>query len=144
LTANQKTAGIPYADNDNRFLGATYEPTSHFRAARVVEFFEQQNLTPDLLHRNYREQVAYLRKRFLNLDFNPAVIRLKHEYPCEYNGGFVALESSRAGDLNRMLKERNVFTDFRNTTLRMGPAPYVNSMQIDYALDTLAESVRNL
>ncbi len=144
LTANQKTAEIPYADNDNRFLGATYEPTSHFRAARVVEFFEQQNLTPDLLHRNYREQVAYLRKRFLNLDFNPAVIRLKHEYPVEYNGGFVALESPKAGDLNRMLKEWNVYTDFRNTTLRMGPAPYVNSMQIDYALDALAVSVRNL
>jgi len=144
LTANQRSEKIPYANNDNRFLGATYEPTSHFRAARVVEFFEQQELTPGLLRQNYREQVAYLRKHFLDLDLDPKIIHLKHDYPVDHNGGFIALESPFAGELNKRLKERDIYTDFRDTTLRLGPAPYVSSTQIDYALDALRESVLNL
>ena len=144
LTANQESEKVPYSNNDNRFLGATFEPTSHFRAAKVVDFFEQQKLTPELLHQNYREQVAYLRKHFLDLDLDPKIIRLKHDYPIDHNGGFIALMSSFAGELNKRLKERDIYTDFRDTTLRLGPAPYVTSSQIDYALKVLSESVRNL
>jgi kynureninase len=59
--------------------------------------------------------------------------------PVDKLGGFLALESPRAGELRRALLARGVFTDHRDTTLRMGPAPYVSDRQIEAALSTLAE-----
>ena len=34
-----------------RFAGATYDPTSHYRAARVFDFFEEQGLDPERVAR---------------------------------------------------------------------------------------------
>ena len=43
-----------------RFAGATYDPTSHYRAARVFDFFAEQGLTPSALRENYLRQTTML------------------------------------------------------------------------------------
>lgn len=128
-------------DDDQRFGGATYDPVSQFRAARVVDFFRQQELTPSLLFETYRSQVGYLKECFLNLDLDPGLITLAHEYPVTANGGFLALQSPRAARLWEALKARGVFTDSRGHILRFGPAPYVTSAQIGEAMRLLRESI---
>ena len=43
-----------------RFAGATYDPTSHYRSARVFDFFQEQGLTPEALRENYLRQTTLL------------------------------------------------------------------------------------
>ena len=59
-------------------------------------------------------------------------------------GGFLALESPPAGELRRALLARGVYTDHRDTTLRMGPAPYLSDRQIEDAIGELGSAVRTL
>ena len=38
-------SGVQYSDGPARFAGATYDPTSHYRAVAVLDFFADQRLT---------------------------------------------------------------------------------------------------
>ncbi|HEX7034650.1 MAG TPA: hypothetical protein VF210_02690, partial [Pseudomonadales bacterium] len=46
LSSPPLSGPVPYGPGPARFAGATYDPTSHCRAAAVFDFFEQQGLTP--------------------------------------------------------------------------------------------------
>ena len=62
-------------------------------------------------------------------------------------GGFLALESPRAGALREALAERGVMADSRGRYLRLGPAPYLSDAQLREAVALLgdaAESVAKL
>jgi kynureninase len=124
----------------SRFAGATYDPTSHYRASEVLDFFAERGLTVDVLAESYRHQVALLAERFDALDLDPAIIDRDRSVPIERVGGFLALESPRAGELRRALFERGVYTDHRDTTLRLGPAPYLSDRQIGDAMEALREA----
>ncbi len=131
--------GVPYGEGAARWAGATYDPTSHYRAARVLAFFEEQRLAPPLLREVSQRQVGRLAARFDALDLDPALIRRDRSVPLPALGGFLALESPRAGALCAALRERGVRTDWRGGTLRLGPAPYLADAQLDEAIAHLAE-----
>ncbi len=132
---------VDYDEGNQRFATGTYDPASQFRAAKVVHFFEEQGLTPRLLRNQYRAQVGLLRKLFEEQHFDPEVIRLRHARPLEENGGFLALQSEKARDIRAKLLKRGVFTDARGEILRLGPAPYTTTTQIEQAMETLAECI---
>ena len=60
LAAEKTPGAVEYPRGGMRFAGATYDPTSHYRAARVFDFFEQQGLTPSALRENYLRQTTLL------------------------------------------------------------------------------------
>jgi len=128
---------VLYDADDALFMGATFDSASQFRAARVAEFFTEQGLTSDVLRAQYSAQVAYLRDAFLNSGISPADMRLKHTHPVDRNGGFLALESDKALFVWEELKKRDVYTDCRGTTLRLGPAPYTTTDQMDAMIGEL-------
>ena len=132
-----RSATVLYDADDSLFMGATFDSVSQFRAARVAEFFTEQGLTPDVLRAQYSAQVAYLREAFLNSGISPADMRLKHTHPVERNGGFLALESDQALSVWEELRKRDVYTDCRGTTLRLGPAPYTTTQQMDAVIGEL-------
>lgn len=135
---------IAYDDGNQRFASGTFDPASQFRAAKVVEFFEEQELTPEVLRKQYLAQVKLLRKLFLEQDFDPKIINLRHERPLEQNGGFLALQSPFARTFRAKLLKKDVFTDARGDILRMGPAPYITTQQIEQAISALAKVVRQI
>jgi hypothetical protein len=49
LADEHDPARVPYGRGAERFAGWTYDPTSHYRAARVFAFFAEQGLTPERL-----------------------------------------------------------------------------------------------
>jgi kynureninase len=59
-------------------------------------------------------------------------------------GGFLTLQSPRAGDIHKALLKKGVFTDYRGHVLRLGPAPYLSDRQIEEAMAILGECVRAL
>jgi kynureninase len=137
--SHRPAGAVPYGVGPSRWAGATYDPTSHYRAAHVFDFFEEQQLTPELLRRVSQHQVRHLAERFDALDLDPQIVSRDRDVPIKDIGGFLALRAPRAGELSRALRERGVWTDYRGDSLRFGPAPYLSDTQLEAAMTALAE-----
>jgi kynureninase len=122
LAAEKTPGAVEYPRGGMRFAGATYDPTSHYRAARVFDFFQEQGLTPEALRENYLRQTTLLAQG-LGVDGQ------REDY-----GGFVAVEVVDAEEVSRRLAEESVMTDSRGRHLRLGPAPYLTDDQLERAV----------
>jgi len=142
LTAKRHDT-VMYGQGPDRFAGSTYDPTSHYRAAAVFDFFQREGLTPALLRDVSQHQVGRLRERFDALDLDPAVVTRDH-VPLEQLAGFLALRTPRAAELCHGLRDRGVLTDSRGDALRFGPAPYLSDTQLDATMELLGEVVRGM
>ena len=140
--SDRTDGAVPYGDGPARWAGATYDPTSHYRAARVFDFFDAQRLTPELLREVSRHQVALLAHEFDVLDLDPARIGRDRSVPLEHRGGFLALATPHAAAISEGLRARGVWTDFRGDVLRMGPAPYLTDDQLRAAMAAVGEVAR--
>lgn len=130
---------VEYAPGAGAFGGATYDPTSHYRAARVFDFFVEQGLTPEFLREVSQHQVKRLAAKFDALGLPETILRRNREVSFAEIGGFLALESPRAQDLSRALLARGVTSDARAIYLRLGPAPFLSDDQLDAAMEILGE-----
>lgn len=135
---------VRYDRGDQRFAGATYDPTSHYRAAEVFAFLAEHELTPELLRQVSQHQIGLLARRFDESGLDRALIRRDQDTPIEQLGGFLALRSPQAESLHRLLLERGVLTDYRGERLRFGPAPYLSDAQLDETISLLAEAADGL
>ena len=62
---------VHYGAGAAAFAGATYDPTSHYRAAAVFAFHQEQGLTDRELRRINRQQVSLLKSAFEALNVDP-------------------------------------------------------------------------
>ena len=144
LAAGGAAGPVTYGPGAARFAGATFDPTSHYRAARVFDFFEELELTPELLRQVSQHQVGLLAGLCDALDTDPRLLTRDHAVTLPQLGGFLALQSPRAEELCRRLRNRGVAADFRADVLRLGPAPYLSDPQLRTAIDALGSVVREL
>lgn len=135
---------VEYGAGAAALAGATYDPTSHYRAARVFDFFAEQGLTPAFLREVSQHQVGLLARAFDDLGLPETVIRRDRSTPLEGLAGFLALDSPSALALCEKLLARGVLSDARGRSLRLGPAPYLCDEQLVRALSLLGEAVREL
>lgn len=142
LADARKPDEVVYACGSDRFAGATYDPTSHYRGAKVFRFFAEQGLTPAFLREVSQHQVGLLAEGFDALGLPEQVITRDRETPLDRIGGFLSLKCADAGALQAALAERGVKTDSRGAYLRFGPAPYLSDGQLESALRRLEEVVR--
>ena len=131
---------VAYGDGAAAFGGATYDATSHYRAAAVFEFHQQQGLTPETLHSTNRRQVALLKSSFEALDIAPSLAEVE-PMPDERRGGFLAIRAADAKGLVMRLRARGVHADVRGDLLRLGPAPYLRDDQVRDAVAALGEAL---
>ncbi|WP_408896116.1 hypothetical protein ACJ5H2_14490 [Nocardioides sp. R1-1] len=130
-----------FADESDPFAGATYDPTSHYRGARVMDFFAEQGLAPPRLRAISLHQRGLLAAAFDDLDLPEDVVTRDRETPPEGFGGFLALSTPYAAHLRAALAERGVHADSRGSWLRLGPAPYLSDAQLTAAVGLLGEAV---
>jgi kynureninase len=135
LHAAHEPGATEYPRGSMRFAGSTYDPTSHYRAARVLDFFEEQGLSPGRLRESYLRQTTLIAERFDALGLSD--VARDRETPLDRFGGFIALESDRAEELSRRLLDAGVVTDSRGRYLRLGPAPYHSDEQLEQAVEEL-------
>ena len=135
LHADHVPGATPYPRGSMRYAGSTYDPTSHYRAARVLDFFVEQALTPERLRACSLHQVGVLAGAFDRLDLTDVTRDL--ETPLSEFGGFIAFESERAEELSRRLLDAGVVTDSRGRYMRFGPAPYHSDEQLEAAIERL-------
>lgn len=140
--ADERVPGrVAYGTGPARFAGSTYDPTSAYRGAAVLDFFEAQGLDPHSLRSVSMHQVELLKRTFLELDLDPGEVCLESDVDPEARGGFLALRARNAGRLFERLLERGVRTDYRGDVLRFGPAPYLCDDQLIEAMAMLGEVV---
>lgn len=141
--ADERAPGeVRYGTGPARFAGSTYDPTSAYRGAAVLDFFDRHGLDPDFLREVSRHQVGILVDVFRDLDLDPNVVRLESDVDPELRGGFLALRARDAGRLFDALLGRGVRTDHRGAVLRFGPAPYLSDQQLVAAMSELGEVAR--
>jgi kynureninase len=132
---------VAYGRGGDRFAGATYDPTSHYRAATVFGFHQQLDLTPPRLREISRYQVGLLRRAFEDLDVNPAVARVE-QMPDDRRGGFLAIRTPRAAAVVAAVRGSGVFADARGDVLRLGPAPYLTDEQLREGIAAVGRQFR--
>ena len=132
---------VAYGRGSERFAGSTYDPTSHYRAARVFAFFEEQGLTPERLRSSYRRQVELLAAGVDAIGAPDTVITRDRTTPLDRYAGFLALHTPHAGALHQALADRGVLADSRGSWLRLGPAPYLSDEQLEAAIAALADAL---
>ena len=132
---------VAYGTGRAAFAGATYDPTSHYRAAAVFAFHREQGLTADVLHAINARQVRRLKSAFESLDVAPSIARVE-AMPDQHRGGFLAIRTADARAAAHRLRERGVFADARGDVLRLGPAPYLRDDQLTDAIPALGEVLR--
>ena len=136
-------ARVEYGEGADAFMGATYDPTAHYRAAAVFDFHVQQGLTPARLRTISQQQVGLLQREIEAMDAPASLVEVEPLAP-ERRAGFLAIRSPHAGELARALRARGVLTDFRGDVLRLGPAPYLADSQLCDAVAHLRECLAAL
>ncbi len=134
---------VYYGSGAEQLAGSTYDPTSHYRAAEVFDFFVTHGLTPEFLRAVSQHQVGFLAKGFDDLDLDPDLLDRDRPSLAEI-GGFLAIRSPHASTLQAGLAARGVSTDVRGEVLRLGPAPYLSDDQLAAALAALDEVARTI
>jgi kynureninase len=123
-----------YATGGDRFLGSTFDPTAYYRALRVMEWMDREGLTVPVLRAHSLAQTQHL------IDRAGALPIATPRDPAR-RGGFVAFTHPRAIELVRRLSDHGVRADARGPYLRLGPAPYTTTTELDRALAVLATLV---
>jgi kynureninase len=144
LEAAEHQGGVLYGKGAARFAGATYDPTSHYRAAEVFKFFKAQGLSPEFLRQVSQHQIGLLAREFDNIDTDPRLISRDRSIPLGALGGFLVLKSPLAAQICRLLGEHGVHADYRDAALRLGPAPYLSDEQLYRCMQILGEVVGSL
>ncbi|MFN7135765.1 MAG: kynureninase, partial [Myxococcales bacterium] len=100
IAAPRSAGEVRYGqDGATRFAGSTYDPASHYRARRVIRFFEEQTLTVEKLAAGYRRQTGRLLAALDGYE-----VRTPGEPSAR--GGFVAVAVANAEETVQRLRER--------------------------------------
>jgi kynureninase len=121
LSRSPAGSRVSYGPGPARFAGATYDFTSHYRAAAVFRFFEEQKLTPKKLRELNQHQIEILSGTPKN----------------DVIGGFVAIPTPRAAKIHQGLRRKGIWSDYRGDSLRLGPSPYISDGQLNEAVEVL-------
>jgi kynureninase len=130
-SGGRRGGAIGYGERGaDRFAGSTYDPSSHYRARAVIDFFAEHDLS---LSRLRALSLAQTERLIEGLDrFEVITPRAPGA-----RGGFVALRLAGASEIVAELRRRGVYADARGEVLRLGPAPYVTDDEIDRAVSEL-------
>ncbi len=112
-------AGVPFATDGSRFLGATFDVSGLYRFNAVQSWLANEGLTT----RSMLEHVRQIEQRFLDvLDGCRAPIGRDALVVSDGHGRgrFLCFRTERAGEITRELAARDVIVDHRGDRLRIG------------------------
>jgi len=139
MLADKNTGKTAYGQGHDLFAGSTYDPISHYRAAAVFQFFRKHGLSPEFLRKVSQHQTSLLAKTFLEADIPEHIISMDTGIKHEQRAGFLVLKTNHADWFCKQLHQEGVLTDYRGTSLRFGPAPYLSDNQLTYSMRILAD-----
>lgn len=135
---HDRTRPVGYSsDGASAFAGSTFDPASVYRAVAVTRFARAHGFEPAALRELSMRQTSRIANAAQRLGLAIASPLDAHQ-----RGGFLAIETDRAGQFVTDLRRQGIFVDARGTKLRLGPAPYVTDDEIDTAIEHVGRLVR--
>lgn len=131
-------AHVDYGDGAERFWGATFDPTALYRGLRVLEWMDAVGLDVATLRAQSTRQTSYLLDGYARRGLAARGLGVASPHAAAARGAFVSFSHPEAPALSRQLAARGVHTDARLSYLRLGPAPYTTTAELDAGLDALA------
>lgn len=137
---------VPYAQDGNRFFGATFDPSGLYRLEAVLAHWRELGVTVADLH----ARVMSLQDRFLEgvrrdsalLSTDdlliPARAQDAGDGEAPDRAHFLTFRRGDAQDLQRRLRALGVLTDVRGDRLRFGFGIYQTEADVDALLERLA------
>ena len=122
LSANQ-SCKVTYANNGNRFAGATFDPSGVYRLRSVLELFKNINLDTEKIHCYISELQDYFISLLQSEKHSLFSYNKLFYTPHKLHGHFLTfLFSSEdiAFSICKRLKSINIYTDCRGNRLRIG------------------------
>jgi kynureninase len=125
-------AGVTYARDGMRFMGATFDPSGLYRMRAVLDWLAGLKIDAALIHAH----VEALQARFMAALAETPCGPLAADYLVvplanPARGNFLAFEHPQADARYRRLHEAGIVTDVRGTRLRVGFGLYHNADDVD-------------
>lgn len=134
-----RSHAVGYGPGGMRFSGATFDPTSIYRAHAVLDHWDRFGLGPAELR---AISVAQTTRIIDRLDQHGLGAQIASARDPARRGGFVSVRTSHAEEHTRALRKKGVLVDSRGDLLRLGPAPYLTDGEIDRGVDLVAGALK--
>jgi selenocysteine lyase/cysteine desulfurase len=110
-------AGVPYADDGSRFLGATFDVSALYRFNAVQDWLAREGWSAQKMLAHVRG----IEEAFLDTSRAPDVSRATLVVPdAARRGRFLAFRTAQAGDIVERLAAQDIVADHRGDRLRIG------------------------
>ncbi len=128
-------AGVPYAADGWRFMGATFDPSGLYRLHAALNWAESVGATPAAIHSHaHALQARFMAGRPKGLDEAALVVPLAEPS----RGNFLTFELPDAEAWQTKLEAARIITDRRGSRLRFGFGLYHRAADVDALLERLA------
>lgn len=124
---------IQYADNAERFAGATYDPSGIYRMGAVLSWLASEKADPPWIH----DQAIRLQETFLDSVDLPWLLIPPSGAE---RGNFLTFQVEDAPNVYHLLHDRRVITDYRGDRLRIGFGIYQDRHDVE-ALSSLVSEI---
>lgn len=136
------SAGVAYAEDGSRFLGATFDPSGLHRLAAVFEWMADIGLSVEAIHAH----VLTLQARFLNAVDAAGIqplrnARLVTPIGTRERGHFLCYETPEAASIHARLTSAGILTDVRGPRIRFGFGCYHTEEEIERAVEAMARAL---
>lgn len=119
------TSSVRYGGGGDRFAGATFDPTSFYRAEAALDHFDACGLDVPALR-----EISVRQTTLVTEVIAGAGLVLASQADPALRGGFVSVHAERAAEAQAALRAEGVYVDTRGPRLRIGPAPYLTDDEI--------------
>ncbi|MFT3770850.1 MAG: hypothetical protein QM820_35960 [Minicystis sp.] len=136
--ARPQDGQVAYGPGGARFAGATFDPSSVYRADAVLAHWDRFGLTPEHLRAISLRQTRRILDRFDARGRGADVLTARDD---ARRGGFATVRVSEAEARVQRLRARGVLVDARGDTVRLGPAPYLTDDEIDRGTDAVIDDL---
>jgi len=128
---------VCYGKGGQRFLGATFDPTSLYRANAVMDWMNEVGLSVKVLRQQASRQTSLLVECFEASGLIEKGFELASPRDSARRGSFVSFRHANAKAICHKLAASGLRTDARNDLLRLGPGPYTSSTDCEQAIERI-------
>lgn len=135
------SARVGYGPGGARFMGATFDPTGLYRAVAVMDWMDETGLDVPTLRSQSELQTALIIEEYDRLALGDRGIGLATPRDPQARAAFVAFEHRDAVSFAGKLADNGVRVDARKSFLRLGPAPYTTTAEIERGVQAILDLI---
>lgn len=136
MLATRKPGTVGYAENGDRFTGATFDPSGLYRLNAVMRWLSKEGLTVAAMNDDaHALQNAFVERLGLKARIDPRRLVTPMIQPAR--GRFLTFQTADAQAIQKDLAAQNILTDARGDRLRIGFGIYHDTDDIENLLHAL-------